>query len=64
MSVINWKLEDDVNDFVKKSLEKLGLKKLSDYNVESSMSDYLKEALRGSAKNPKQNQFWQTRFSS
>lgn len=45
-----WKLEDDVNDYVKKTLESLGLKKLSDYNVESGMSDYMKESLKGSAK--------------
>ena len=45
-----WTLEDDVNDYVKNRLESLGLKKLKDYNVESSMSDYMKEALRGSAK--------------
>ncbi|MGU9545693.1 HsdM family class I SAM-dependent methyltransferase [Bacillus cereus] len=47
---VKWKLEDDVNDYVKKQLESLGLKKLTDYNVESSMSDYMKEALKGSAK--------------
>ena len=45
-----WKLEDDVNDYVKSTLEALGLKKLVDYNVESGMSDYMKEALKGSAK--------------
>jgi len=46
---VKWKLEDDVNDYVKNKLESLGLKKLKDYNVESSMSDYMKEALKGSA---------------
>ena len=29
-----WKLEDDVNDYVKSTLEALGLKKLVDYNEE------------------------------
>lgn len=49
-NIIKWKLEDDVNDHVKEQLTSLGLKKLQDYNVESSMSDYMKEALKGSAK--------------
>lgn len=48
-----WTLEDDVDDYVKSKLEDLGLKKLNDYNVKSSMSDYMKEALRGSAKTKK-----------
>jgi restriction enzyme bgcI alpha subunit len=37
--LINWKLESDVNDYVKKQFENLGLKKLQDYNEESAMSD-------------------------
>lgn len=45
-----WTLEDDVDDYVKSKLEHLGLKKQKDYNVKSSMSPYMKEALRGSAK--------------
>lgn len=45
-----WKLEDDVNDYVKQQLNNLKLSKLIDYNVESSMSDYMREALKGSAK--------------
>lgn len=49
----NWKLEDDVNDFVKHSLESLQLKKTIDYNVESAMSDFMKDALKGSAKTKK-----------
>lgn len=57
-----WKLEDDVNDFVKKSLEQLGLKKLSDYNVESGMSEYLKEALKGSAKTTNKTHFGKPDF--
>lgn len=52
-----WKLEDDVNDFVKKKFETLGLEKLTDYNVESNMSDYMKEALRGSAKTKNKTNF-------
>jgi len=45
-----FKLESDINDFVKAELTSLGLKKLIDFNEESAMSDYMKEALRGSAK--------------
>jgi hypothetical protein len=45
-----FKLESDVNDYVKSSLVSLGLKKLIDFNEESGMSEYMKEALRGSAK--------------
>ena len=45
-----YKLESDVDDFVKSTLENLGLKKRVDYNEKSSMSDYMKESLKGSAK--------------
>lgn len=62
MTVLSWKLEDDVNDFVKSQLENLGLKKLTDYNVESSMSDYLKEALKGSAKTANKTNFGKPDF--
>lgn len=62
-SMINkWKLEDDVNDFVKKSLESLGLKKLTDYNVESGMSEYMKEALKGSSKTKNKTNFGKPDF--
>jgi len=57
-----WTLEDDVNDYVKGRLEDLGLKKLNDYNVESSMSDYMKEALRGSAKTKNKTNFGKPDF--
>lgn len=59
---IKWKLEDDVNDYVKTKLESLGLKKLQDYNVESSMSDYMKEALKGSAKTQNKTNFGKPDF--
>ena len=45
-----WTLENDVNDWVKEKLNSLNLKKHTDWNEETSMSDYLKEALKGSAK--------------
>ena len=59
---VKWKLEDDVNDYVKNKLESLGLKKLKDYNVESSMSDYMKEALKGSAKTKNKTYFGKPDF--
>ena len=57
-----WKLEDDVNDYVKKQLESIGLKKLKDYNVESGMSDFIKEALKGSAKTKHKSRFGKPDF--
>lgn len=57
-----WKLEDDVNDYVKKQLESIGLKKLKDYNVESGMSDFMKEALKGSAKTKHKSRFGKPDF--
>ena len=53
MAILKWRLEDDVDDYVKTILESLGLKKLIDYNVKSGMSDYMKESLKGSAKTKK-----------
>ena len=55
-----WTLENDVNDWVKEKLNSLKLKKHTDWNEETSMSDYLKEALKGSAKT--KNKFRNTRF--
>ncbi|MDR0853634.1 MAG: SAM-dependent methyltransferase [Clostridiales Family XIII bacterium] len=46
----NWNLEDDVNDWVKSEFTRLGKEKNKDYTVESSMSNYMKESLKGSAK--------------
>lgn len=53
MASIKWRLEDDVDDYVKGTLESLGLKKLKDYNVKSGMSEYMKESLKGSSKTKK-----------
>lgn len=58
----NWTLESDVNDYVKKYLEKIGLKKHTDYNEESSMSDYMKEALQGAAKTENKTNFGKPDF--
>lgn len=48
--VLTYTLEADVDDKVKKILNGLGLVKNQDYNEKSAMSEYMKEALRGSAK--------------
>ncbi len=58
-----YKLEDDINDFVKIELQRLGLKKGTDWSQESSMSDYLKEALKGSAKTKNKTNFGKPDFS-
>lgn len=60
--VSKWTLEDDVNDYVKSCLEKLGLQKLKDYNVESCMSDYMKEALKGNSKTKNKTNFGKPDF--
>lgn len=54
---VMFKLESDVNDYVKEKLTSLGLKKLVDFNEESGMSDYMKEALKGSAKTKDKTSF-------
>lgn len=58
----SYKLESDVNDFVKDKLKQLGLNKLIDYNEESGMSDYMKEALKGSAKTKNKTNFGKPDF--
>ena len=60
--LVNWKLESDVNDYVKRQFENLGLKKLQDYNEESAMSAYLKEALKGAAKTQTKTNFGKPDF--
>lgn len=57
-----FKLESDVNDYVKSQLAMLGLKKLIDFNEESAMSDYMKEALKGSAKTKNKTNFGKPDF--
>ena len=57
-----FKLESDVNDWVKKQLAKLNFKKLVDYNEESAMSDYMREALKGSAKTKNKSNFGRPDF--
>lgn len=62
MSEIRYKLESDVNDFVKDSFKRLGLKKHVDYNEESAMSEYMKEALKGSSKTKNKTNFGKPDF--
>ena len=57
-----YKLESDINDFVKNQLINLGLKKHQDFNEESAMSDYLKEALKGAAKTENKTNFGKPDF--
>lgn len=59
---MKWKLEQDVNDWVKAQFSKYGLEKLKDYNEESGMSDYMKEALKGSAKTDTKTNFGKPDF--
>lgn len=59
---MDWKLETDVNDWVKSQFARLGLVKHQDYNEESSMSPYLKEALKGAAKTVTKTNFGKPDF--
>lgn len=59
---MNWKLESDVNDWVKAQFEQLKLSKHIDYNEESAMSDYMKEALKGAAKTSLKTNFGKPDF--
>lgn len=58
----SYKLEQDVNDFVKSRLTALGLQKHKDFNEESAMSEYLKDALKGSAKTKNKTNFGKPDF--
>ncbi|OKP74433.1 SAM-dependent methyltransferase [Paenibacillus sp. P3E] len=59
---VKWKLEDHVNDYIKKELGSLGLVNQKDFNVESNMSDFMKEALKGSAKTKNKTTFGKPDF--
>lgn len=58
-----WKLEDDLNDYVKNYLRILGLLKTVDFNVESEMSDKMKLSLKGSAKTKNKTNFGKPDFN-
>lgn len=62
VNATTWTLEDDVNDWVKKQLESIGLVKNKTYTVESSMSPFMKEALQGSAKTENKTNFGKPDF--
>ena len=59
---IQWTLEDDVNDYVKQQFDRMGKIKNRDYTVESSMSQYMREALTGSAKTQRKTSFGKPDF--
>ena len=61
---MKYKLESDVDDFVKSTLNSLGLIKRQDYNEKSCMSDYMKESLKGSAKTLQKTNFGVPDFTS
>lgn len=60
---MNWTLELHVNNWVKSQFERLGLRNRRDYNEESAMSDYMKEALKGSAKTATKANFGKPDFT-
>lgn len=62
MTIQKWTLENDVNDWVKNQLLTLNLKKHIDWNEESSMSEYMKDALKGSAKTKRKTSFGKPDF--
>ena len=60
---VEYKLEDHVNDWVKKQFDKLKLKNQKDYHTESAIPDYLKDALKGRAKTENKTNFGKPDFS-
>ncbi|MFB0949011.1 MAG: N-6 DNA methylase, partial [Burkholderiaceae bacterium] len=60
---MKYKLEDHVNDWVKRQFDRLKLKNQKDYFTESAISDYLKEALRGRAKTENKTNFGKPDFA-
>lgn len=61
--MVKYRLECDVDDYVKAYLISLGLKKLLDFNEKSSMSEYMKESLKGSAKTASKTNYGQPDFT-
>lgn len=59
---MKWKLENDVNDWVKNQFDRIKLIKHTDYNEESAMSEYMKDALKGSAKTKTKTNFGKPDF--
>lgn len=50
MNLINWKAENDVDDWVKDEFKRLNLEKHKDWNEKSTMSNYMKSSLIGASK--------------
>lgn len=47
---IKWTAETDVDSWVENKLKNLGLKRHIDYNVQKTMSDYMRASLKGAGK--------------
>ena len=60
---MKYKLEEHINDWVKKQFEKLNLVNQKNYYTESAMPDFLKEALKGRAKTKNKTNFGKPDFS-
>ncbi len=58
-----FRLEDDVDDYVKKELTNLGLMKNTDFNVKSQMSPSLKSALLNASKTKDKTSYGEPDFS-
>ncbi|OIN35367.1 SAM-dependent methyltransferase [Salmonella enterica subsp. enterica serovar Sarajane] len=54
---IQWKIENDVDDFVRRKLESFGFVRHIDFFEKTSMSDYMKKALKGGSKTVKKTGF-------
>ncbi|WP_196794374.1 HsdM family class I SAM-dependent methyltransferase [Helicobacter cetorum] len=61
--MLPFKLEDDINDYIKEELENLGLIKNKDFNIEGKMSDSLKNALKNASKTESKASFGRPDFS-
>lgn len=61
---IQWKIENDVDDFVRRKLESFGLVRHVDFFEKTSMSDYMKKALAGGSKTVKKTGFGIPDFAS
>ncbi|EJB9251706.1 hypothetical protein MXH08_003918, partial [Salmonella enterica] len=54
---IQWKIENDVDDFVRRKLESFGFVRHIDFFEKTSISDYMKKALKGGSKTVKKTGF-------
>lgn len=63
MKTTYYTLEADIDDYVKKQLISIGLEKTLDFNEKSAMSDYMKIALKGSAKTDNKSNYGQPDFT-